>query len=69
MRYLKGSSTCGLLYDKTKCDTNEVVVFVDSDFIGDFDRRKSTSRYVSVVPLSLIEAKFIASTVTVKEAI
>lgn len=54
MRYLKGYSTCGLLYDKTKCDTNEVVVFVDSDFAGDFDRRKSTSGYMFMLNMCMI---------------
>lgn len=54
MRYLKGSSNCGLLYDKTKCDTNKVVVFVDSDFAGDFDRRKLTSGYMFMLNMCMI---------------
>ncbi|KAH9736371.1 hypothetical protein KPL71_018077 [Citrus sinensis] len=83
MRYLKGSSTCGLLYGKTKSDKIEVMGFVDSDFAGDLDRRKSTSGYMfvlnsclvswksslqSVVALSSTEAEFIATTEAVKEA-
>ncbi|KAH9806487.1 hypothetical protein KPL71_002780 [Citrus sinensis] len=83
MRYLKGSSTCGLLYGKTKSDKIEVMKFVDSDFAGDLDRRKSTSGYMfvlnsyliswksslqTVVALSSTEAEFIATTEAVKEA-
>ncbi|KAH9668944.1 hypothetical protein KPL70_021590 [Citrus sinensis] len=83
MRYLKGSSTCGLLYGKTKSDKIEVMGFVDSDFAGDLDRRKSTSGYMfvlnsyliswksslqTVVALSSTEAEFIATTEAVKEA-
>ncbi|KAH9651061.1 hypothetical protein KPL70_026606 [Citrus sinensis] len=83
MRYLKGSSTCGLLYRKTKSDKIEVMGFVDSDFAGDLDKRKSTSGYMfvlnscliswksslqSVVALSSTEAEFIATTEAVKEA-
>lgn len=83
MRYLKGSSTCGLLYGKTKSDKIEVMGFVDSDFAGDLDKRKSTSGYMfvlnscliswksslqSVVALSSTEAEFIATTEAVKEA-
>ena len=58
--------------------------FVDSDFAGDLDRKKSTSRYMfmlnscliswksslqSVVALSSTEVEFIATTEAVKEAI
>ncbi|KAH9662167.1 hypothetical protein KPL70_024758 [Citrus sinensis] len=83
MRYLRGSSTCGLLYGKTKNEEIEVIGFVDSDFAGDLDRRKSTSGYMfvlngcliswksslqSVVALSSTEAEFIATTEAVKEA-
>ncbi|KAH9659867.1 hypothetical protein KPL70_024018 [Citrus sinensis] len=83
MRYLKGSSTCGLLYGKTKNEKIEVIGFADSDFAGDLDRRKSTSGYMfvlnscliswksslqSVVALSLTEAEFIVTTEAVKEA-
>jgi len=83
MRYLKGSSTYGLLYGKIKSDKIEVMGFVDSDFAGDLDRRKSTSGYMielnscliswksslqSVVALSSTEDEFIATTEAVKEA-
>ena len=73
-----------LLYGKTKSDINKVKGFVDSDFAGDLDRRKSTLRYMfmlnscliswksslqSVVVLSSTEVEFIATTEAVKEAI
>ena len=54
MRYLKGSSTCGLLYGKIKSDKIKVMGFVDSDFTGDLDRRKSTSGYMFVLNSCLI---------------
>lgn len=63
MRYLKGSSTYGLLYGNTKGDTNEVVVFVDSDFVGDLDRRKSNSGYVFMLNICMISWKIIISSV------
>ncbi|KAH9681558.1 CCHC-type domain-containing protein [Citrus sinensis] len=68
---------------KIKSDKIEVMGFVDSDFTGKLDRRKSTSGYMfvlnscliswksslqSVVALSSIEAEFIATTEAVKEA-
>ena len=84
MRYLKDSSTCGLLYGKTKSDISEVMGFVDSDFAGDLNKKKSTLGYMfvlnscliswksslqSVVALSSIEGEFIATTEAIKEAI
>ena len=58
--------------------------YVDSDFVGDKDRRRSTTSYVitlcdccvsqksqlqSIVTLTTIEAKYIATTKGVKESI
>ncbi|KAH9724437.1 Integrase catalytic domain-containing protein [Citrus sinensis] len=54
IRYLKGSSTCGLMYGKSKSDINEVMGFIDSDFAGDLDRRKSTSGYMFMLNKCLI---------------
>ena len=83
MRYLRGSFTCGLLYGKSKSDVSEIVGYVDFDFAGDLDKRKSISGYMfmlnmcivswkatlqPIVALSSIEAEFIVATEAVKEA-
>ena len=80
-RYLKGTSDIGLVFDKTT--TNDVVGFVDSDYGGDLDRRRSLSGYIftlcngaiswkatlqSIAALSTTEAEYIAATEGVKEA-
>lgn len=84
LRYLKGTSDLGLLFDSAKSDDIGVVSFVDSDYGGDVDKRRSFSRYLftlcgsaiswksslqSVIALSTTEAEYIASTEGVKEAI
>ena len=62
----------------------EIVGYVDSNYVGDLDRRKSLIRYVftlcgnvitwkitlqSIVALSTIKAKYMAATKAVKETI
>ena len=83
MRYLKGSTNVGLLFEHCP---NLVVLegFADSDFARDKDKRRSTSAYMftscgscvswksqlhSIVALSSTEAKYIAATETDKESI
>ena len=83
MRYLRGSSTCGLLYGNSRSGVSEIVGYVDSDFAGDLDKRKSILGYMfmlnmcivswkatlqPIVALSSTEAEFIAATEAVKEA-
>ena len=80
--YLKGTSDIGLVFDKTT--TNDVVGFVDSDYGGDLNRRRSLSGYIftlcngaiswkatlqSIAALSTTEAEYIAATEGVKEAL
>ena len=82
-RYLKGTSDLGLLFDRSKLEFVGVTGFVDSDFGGDLDRRRSLSGYLftlcgsaiswksalqSVVALSTTEAEYIAAAEGVKEA-
>jgi hypothetical protein len=84
LRYLKGTTDFGLLFDKNSVKTNDVIGFVDSDYAGDLDKRRSISGYIfslcgsavswkaslqSVVALSTTEAEYVASTEGVKEAI
>lgn len=82
-RYLKGSSDLGLVFDRSKATSHDVVGFVDSDYGGDLDRRRSLSGYIfnlcssaiswksslqSIAALSTTEAEYIAATEGVKEA-
>lgn len=83
-RYLKGTSNLGLKYQKTDLKENALVGFVDSDYAGDLDKRRSLTGYVftlfgctvswkatlqPVVALSTTEAEYIAATEAVKEAL
>ena len=83
LRYLKGKLNHGLVYKKSK--KNFLLEgFIDSDYAGNRDNRKSTSAYFfllngnciswkvqqqPVVALSTTEAYFMATTEGVKEAI
>ncbi|XP_019435951.1 PREDICTED: uncharacterized protein LOC109342419, partial [Lupinus angustifolius] len=84
MRYLKGTMDIGLLYGKVKGVGSKVIGYVDSDYAGDLDKRRSLTGYVftlcgctvswkatlqSIVALSTTEAEYIAVTEAVKEAI
>ena len=79
MRYLKGSISFGLIYNKGMKDLN-VISYSDSDFVDDVENRKSTSELVfflgglpitwnilkqKVVALSSCKAKYIAITLVV----
>jgi len=74
LRYLKGTTELGIYYKKGG-DAN-IVAYTDSDFAGDLDDRRSTSRYVfllgsgavswsskkqAVVSLSTTEAEYIVA--------
>ncbi|PHU03574.1 Retrovirus-related Pol polyprotein from transposon TNT 1-94 [Capsicum chinense] len=82
-RYLKGTVNLGLVFDRNKVTFNNVVGFVDFDYGGDLDRRRSLSRYIftlcsgsiswkaslqSIAALSTTEAEYVAATEGVKEA-
>lgn len=73
-----------LVFDRAKSTTLNVVGYVDSDYGGDLDHRRSTSGYIfslcassiswkaslqSIAALSTTEAEYIAATEGVKEAI
>ena len=83
-RYLKGTSHVGLVFDKKLVATDNVIGYVDSDYAGDLDRRRSLSGYIftlcnsaiswkatlqSIVALSTTEAEYISAIEGVKEAI
>ena len=81
LRYLKGTADKGLCFGG---DTCKVSGFVDSDYAGDLDRRRSTTGYVfsihgapvswrsmlqATVALSTTEAEYMAIAEGVKEAL
>ena len=84
LRYLRGTANIGLVYDRVSTNSGSVIGYVDSDFAGDLDKRKSLTGYVftlsgsvinckatlqSIVALYTTEAKYMAATEVVKEAI
>ena len=84
LRYLNGSPDIGLVFDRHKSDLGSVDGYVDADYGGDLYRRRSLSTYIFtlcgsaiswysslqvVAALSTTEAKYIAATEGVKEAI
>ncbi|XP_052197308.1 secreted RxLR effector protein 161-like [Diospyros lotus] len=83
LRYIKGTTGVGLSYMK-RGENLDLVGYVDSDFAGDRDTRKSTTAYMfslggnciswkaqlqPLVALSSTEAEYVALTDAFKEAI
>jgi len=83
LRYVKGTVSKGLVFDRNKAATYDVTGFVDSDYAGDLDRRRSISGYIftmcvgaiswkaslqSIAVLSTTEAEYVVATEGVKEA-
>ena len=83
-RYLKGYPDLGLVFDQHRADPGGAVGYVDADYGGDLDRRRSLSAYIftlcgsaiswysslqAIVVLSTNEAEYIAATEGMKEAI
>ena len=84
LRYLKGTAGLGIVYGRVDKSSDQIQGYVDSDFAGDLDKRRSITGYVytlcggavswkaslqSVVALSTTEAEYIALSEAVKEAI
>ncbi|KAE8681185.1 Detected protein of unknown function [Hibiscus syriacus] len=82
-RYLKGTVGHGIVFGSQR-DNPLVVGYVDSDYAGDLDNRRSTTGYVftlggglicwksivqSVVALSITEAEYMAAAEAAKEAL
>lgn len=82
-RYLKGTTNLGLVFDKNSTTSTNVVGFIDSDYGGDLDRRRSLSGYIftlcssviswkaqlhPIAALSTTEAEYVAATEGIKEA-
>ncbi|KAM2012453.1 hypothetical protein ACFX1T_024318 [Malus domestica] len=84
LRYILGTVDVGLLFQQDKVTGQCVVGYVDSDYAGDLDKRRSTTGFVftiaggpvswrsilqSTVALSTTEAEYMAVTEAIKEAI
>src|SRR5436190_17999813 len=83
LRYLQGTTDMGLIFDKEKME-NSIIGFVDSDYAGDLDKKRSLTGYLftlsrsaiswmttlqTTVTLSTTEAEYMALTEAVTEAI
>nr|GMD40766.1 Retrovirus-related Pol polyprotein from transposon TNT 1-94 [Ipomoea batatas] len=83
LRYLKGTSSLGLVFDRSSSVSTDIVGFVDFDYGGDLDRRRSLSNYIFtlrncaiswkamhqyIAALSTTDAEYIAAIKGVKEA-
>ena len=81
---MKGTTSYGLRYHKSKQDISPLVGFCDSNYYGDLDKRRSLTSYIftlfgnvvswktslqSVVTLSTTKAEFIALTEATKNAL
>ena len=84
LRYLNGTISYGLIYRTDKRNEVNVEGFVDVDYAGDLDKRRSLTGYLfrlsgctiswkvslqNVVALSTTEAKYTAAADAIKEAI
>lgn len=83
LRYLKGSSDVSLVFQKETIES-QLIGYVDSDYAGDLDKRRSLTGYVfmllgcaiswkavlqSTVALSTTKAEYLATTEAAKEAL
>ena len=57
LQHLRGTSHVGLVYDKNFDISREIVGYVDFDYVGDLDRRRSLTRYVFTLCGSVISWK------------
>lgn len=46
MKYLKGTIEFGLLYGRSNEEGHKLVGYVDSDFIGDSDKKRSRTGFL-----------------------
>ena len=84
LRYIKGTIDVDLVFEKDSTGKQECVGYVDSDYTGDLDKRRSITGYVfilsqasvgwrsilqSTAALLTTEAKYMAMTEALKEVI
>ena len=46
LRYIKGTIDIGLVFKKDVTGKKECIRYIDSDYAGDLDKRRSTMGYV-----------------------
>ena len=46
LRYVKDSIDRGLVFDRNKAATLDIIGFVDFDYAGDLDKRRPISGYI-----------------------
>ena len=57
LRYVKGSIDRGLVFDRNKVATLDVIGFVDVDYANDLDKRRSISGYIFTMSVGAIRGK------------
>ena len=77
LRYVKGTVDIGLVYERDTSGKQECSGYVDSDYVGDLDKRRSTTGYIFtlsqaplswrstlqfIVALSTMEAEYMVAT-------
>ena len=84
LRYIKGTIDIGLVFKKDVTGKLKCIRYVDSDYAGDLDKRRSTTGYIftlpqapaswhsiiqSIVSLFTTEAEYMVMTEAMKESI
>eukprot|EP00903_Cladosiphon_okamuranus_P021851 g20088.t1 len=64
IRYLKGTTSLGITYRKDAQDGDKLTAYVDSDFAGDLDDRKSTTGVVLTLAGGPVDSTSVKQTVT-----
>ncbi|CAB1099484.1 unnamed protein product [Ectocarpus sp. CCAP 1310/34] len=64
MRYLKGTTSLGITYRKDAQGGDKLTAYVDSDFAGDLDDRKSTTGVVLTLAGGPVDTTSVKQTVT-----
>eukprot|EP00752_Nemacystus_decipiens_P002677 g2503.t1 len=64
MRYLKGTAAMGITYSEHAEDGDKLTAYVDSDFAGDLDDRRSTTGVVLLLAGGVVDSTAVKQTVT-----
>jgi len=54
LRYIKGTIDVGLVFQMDSTGKQECIGYVDSDYVGDLDKRRSTTGYVFALSQTLV---------------
>ncbi|CAB1120460.1 unnamed protein product [Ectocarpus sp. CCAP 1310/34] len=64
MRYLKGTASLGITYSEDASNGGKLTTYVDSDFAGDIDDRKSTTGVIIELAGGVVDSTATKQTVT-----